>query len=358
MPDENGNQMKTEMAGPGDVDAIVGLFNLVFKHKRDIDAWKSLYAPTPAGLPVSCIIRSDGGEIIGHLGAIPAWYLKGPDRLKGALLVDIMVHPEWTRRGLATRLSLAMHEILGDGFDLSIGFSNRQAVHTHTKTGMSYLGKAPIYLRQPRFSAQRASKTRGNGPEGLQGAAPLGEDPAARGTEGERGSLRIRPISLQDPDLVLQMEEDGMPLWHRSRDLSVLRWRYTGKPQGHYDFFVLDAAVDGAGYMVLAHREIMGLDAGLIVDFWPGKNGRETRLFLLSQAVELLSRQGVRVIACLMEGNQAVRSALRRLGFLRLPQSVFPAQLNIVFKAYSDVARSIPEDRKGWYLTWGDTDLV
>jgi GNAT superfamily N-acetyltransferase len=350
--------MKTEVAGPEDTAAIVELFNLVFGKQRDIDAWMSFYSPTPAGSPISCVVRSDGGEIIGHLGAIPAWYRKGRDRLKGALLVDIMVHPDWTRRGLATRLSLAMHEILGDGFDLSLGFSNRQAVHTHIKTGMSYLGKAPVYLRQPRFSARRASRAGGNGPEGMQDDAPLREDTAAMGPGDKCGSLRIRPTSLHHPDLVLQIEEDGVPLWHRSRDLSDLRWRYTGKQQGRYDFFVLDAATDGAGYMVLARRQIMGLDAGLIVDIWAAKHGRESYRFLLSQGVELLSRQGVRAIACLAGGNQDVRSALWGLGFLRLAQSVFPAQLNIVFKAYSDAASNIPEDRKAWYLTWSDTDLV
>ncbi len=350
--------MKTEVAGPGDVAAIVELFNLVFDHKRDMDAWKSIYSSTPAGPPISCIIRSEGGEIIAHLGAIPAWYCKGHDRMKGALLVDIMVHPDWTHRGLATELSLAMHEILGDGCDLSIGFSNRQAAPTHIKTGMSYLGKAPVYLRPPRFIAQRTSRGGESGLEGPPGAAPPGEGPAARGAGGRRGSLRIRPVSLQDPDLVLQLEEDGVPLWHRSRDLPALRWRYVDKPLGRYDFFILDAAADHAGYMVLARRKIMGIDAGCIVDIWVGDNDREAYHFLLSEAVGLLSRQGVRVINFLGGGNRAVRSALRRLGFLRLPQSVFPAQLNIVFKAYSDDARKIPEDRSGWFLTWGDTDLV
>ena len=350
--------MKTEVAGPGDVAAIVELFNLVFGKRRDIDAWQSIYSSTPAGPPISCVVRSDGGEIIGHLGAIPAWYRKGRDRMKGALLVDIMVHPDWTHRGLATRLSLAMHEILGDGFDLSIGFSNRQAAPTHIKTGMSYLGKAPVYLRPPRLTAKRTSRGRESGLEDLQGTAPPGEDPAAMGAEDRRGSLRIRPVSLQDPDLVLQVQEDDVPLWHRSRDLPALRWRYTDKPLGRYDFYALDAAADGTGYMVLARRKIMGIDAGLIVDIWVRENDREAYLFLLSQAVDLLSRQGVRVINTLARGNKADRSALRRLGFLRLPQSVFPAQLNIVFKAYGDAAASIPEDRKGWYLTWGDTDLV
>ncbi|MEW6553596.1 MAG: GNAT family N-acetyltransferase [Actinomycetota bacterium] len=323
--------MRTEVAGPADIPAIVDLFNLVFGQGRDVDDWRRLYSGTPAGPPVSCVIR-ESGDIVGHLGAIPAWYGRGADRLRGALLVDIMVHPDRTRRGLATRLSLAMHEVLGESFDLSFGFANRQAVPTHLKTGMSNLGRAPVYVRYPRLSARR--EPRGG------------------------GDLRLRPVSLHGPELELRLGEEALPLWHRSRDLATLRWRYSDRPQGRYDFYLYDGAVAGSGYMVLARRKIRGLDAGLIMDIWAGENDWEACRFMLSRAVDLLSGQGVRVIAALDVGNRAVLSALRRLGFLRLPQSVFPSQLNFVFKAYGGAGVDMPLRRKDWYLTWGDTDLV
>lgn len=357
----SGDAMRAEVASVEDIPAIAGLFNLVFGAGRDPETWRRLYAATPAGQPVSFVMRSAEGYIAGHLGAIPAVYRRGENKARGALLVDFMVHPDWAGRGVGSRLERAVHEILAEGFHFSFGFSNRKSVSVSSKSGMGFLGRSPVYLRLPRraFSWRLG---RGGTPAGetTETSPPGAGHRVKSGAIGSGdGSMRLTPVSdLDDLDDGFEGGAAGPDLWHRSRDVPTLKWRYGNRPEGPYAFFVLEEGGERSGYLVLARRRMLGRDTGVIVDLHLDDYGRTGARFLLSSAVDVLSQQGVDIINCMYRGSGKVTSSLVRMGFLRLPQRFLLSQLNLNLKIYDDLGGMLAEDIREWCFTWGDTDLV
>jgi hypothetical protein len=138
----------------------------------------------------------------------------------------------------------------------------------------------------------------------------------------------------------------------------TLNWRYQGRPEGSYSIFASEAGDRTVGYMVLAKREILGRDAGVVMDIWVDDKHGEAARFLLSSAVELFSSLDVRVINCMYKGGRSVSSALRRLGFLRLPQKFLSSQLNLNLKVYDSLGGLLRDDMGDWLFTWSDTDLL
>ena len=352
--------MRTELAGPEDTRPLVDLFNLVFGASRDLDAWRKIYGATPAGKPVSFIVRTSEGKIIGHLGAIPTIYRRRRQAARGTLLVDFMVHPDWAGRGVGSSMEAAAHEILRDEYDFSFGFSNRNSVSVSSKVGMSNLGRIPVYLRLPRYGfVRRLRKVLPYAGKKLMISAGAGHDGFADATMSPDGIMRLtRVYDLDALGDVLESGPSESSLWHRSRDLPTLKWRYSDRPQGPYAFFALELKGRAAGYLVLARRNILGRDAGVVVDLYMDHAKRETTRFMLTSAVELLSRQGAGVIVFMYRGEREIASSLAGSGFLRVPQRIIPSQLTLNLKAYDDLGGSISENPEDWCLTWSDTDLV
>jgi GNAT superfamily N-acetyltransferase len=353
--------MEIKKASSEDIPEIVDLFHLVFGPRRDLEDWIRMYGRTPAGEAASYILRADDGEVVGHLGAIPNLYYCGDRSARGALLVDYMVHPHWAGQGLGSRLERAVHESIGEEYDFSFGFSNRKSVSVSTKAGMGLLGRTPVYVRFPRKRRRRRMNARPMLPNNPSPATNdlIWEDDFIPRLELGGGRLRRIDLGGNEPDFEGLVK--GPQLWHRSRDAASLGWRYEQRPEGPYYLFGLEAREEGVGYegyIILARRRILDRDAGVIADIWVEDGGREAARLLLSAAVDILSLQGVEVINCLFRGSSDITSSLRRLGFIRLPQRIFPNQLNLNLKAYESSEAGVKEDLDTWYFTWGDTDLV
>jgi predicted N-acetyltransferase YhbS len=354
--------MMVELAAREDIPEIVDLFTLVFGPKRDIDSWRIYYASTPAGDSRSYVIRTEGGKIIGHIGAIPTLYRRGNMEVRGALIVDFMVHPEYGGKGVGSCMATTVYQqMLDEDFHFSFGFSNRQSVPVSTRAGMSNLGRVPVYMRRPRWSLRRRRE------KGVVSLQDLMYDDIFAGREAKARENAVRSgrdFSLVCLDGFDSTEMDfetileGPDLWHLSRDPLTLRRRYLHRPDGSYSLFLLMDGDNPSGYMVLARREVLGRDAGMVMDIWAEDNRKEAARFLLSLAVDLFSLLGVEVISCLYKGSGNITSALKRLGFLQLPQRFISSQLHLNLMVYDSLGGLLKDDMGDWLFTWGDTDLA
>jgi hypothetical protein len=141
------------------------------------------------------------------------------------------------------------------------------------------------------------------------------------------------------------------------RDRHYLEWRYKQHPLRNYCTFRILQQGHLAGYAVTVSRTIMGMRANLLVDLlvrdWGGASARQ----LIEAGAQAASKAGHDIFAAVAAPGSQLYSALRRSGFVKVPEWLVPRPLNTAGVAFAP-AMSIILASDAWHSTWGDTDVV
>ena len=327
---------------PGDELAIQKMYETVFGPGRSMDAWRWRFLDVPGSTVI--FLLEAGPTVVGHLGfaGFPAWIDGEPGAV--ALGGDLMVLPEYRRRGGAEQLVEALPS-LDSGFDVRLGFPRDAAVRVHARSAASrFLGRLPRWVRW----YGRDSR--------LPAAAQLGPLLRLHGRYAScpRPRLPIEPLVELGAEVdALAAESAAFARCIRVRDAAYLRWRWVSQPDRQW---MLRAArdPDGSlrGLVVFGERELPEGRRGRIVDLLARDAGAMRAL--VCDAAEELERQGcVDVALDYRDPRPWSRTALYRAGFLPVGRG-----LNVTARWLSDPGRAGTERLADWYLTLGDTDLA
>ncbi len=313
------------------------------------------YDENPAGQALSTLARAgDGAKPIGQFGAIPLrLWVDGEERL-GALGLNVVTDEAYRRQGVFSALGHAADERMAQaGATIAFAMPNEDSFPGFVRRlGYTHAGDLPFLVRP--VNARRLIESRLHLP-GL----------------GALASLLARPIfpplprsANATPSITIERVEHFDvafdDFWRRvrgrervmvMRDMAYLEWRYRRVPLRRYEVF--RAGVDGqlAGYIVLRVADVLGMRAGLVVDFLIDR--KEAGEALVSHALARFASEETDLLAALMLPHAPEYQLLRRGGFRPLPRALLPQRFRLV-------ARDGPvvRDLRSWFFTMGDYDVV
>lgn len=346
----------------GDEQGILALFDLVFNKKRDVHHWNWEFKEIPRGSKIFMAV--DNGNVVGHLGALLRRVRIGEEAINGALEVDGMTHPDYTRQGIFVSLGKEMLTKLSkeNDVDLVYGFSNVNAMPGHRKLNCMEVLKLPVMVKiiNPRRVVSKRFKNR------LLAAIVL---PFAKFGiflfQKERKPIKAKDFTIMR---IYHFDEDFNEFFEvvskeheiiMERDVDYLNWRYTKTPREDYTIMVAEK-----------DKKILGLAVVRIVDMFDLKSGAILELFSLPEHEYVLNWLIIKIfdhfksydldlIACSIPRNAKAYDALTDCGFIPCPKRFKPKETRlIVYPTSDEIDIKSASNPDNWYITWGDTDVV
>ena len=335
---------------PGEDDTAVSeLWQRVFGTARGGQTVEWLFRPGPAGTSPRSVVEIDG-RIVAHAGGTAIRFRVNGEDVRGAYSVGAMTDAAHRGRGLWARMGQHLYARLErEGFAFVAGFSN-EASH-RLMTGP--LGRTPI--RPFPWCIRLLS------PIAFVRSA-LGGTPSRTATLAphEEGGVRVSEIEPGDPrlDAVWKRSADSVPI-ACIRDSAFSLWRYGSRSDAGYRVLLAEQRGEPVGFVVHRALALRGIRAGFLLDFVLAPAAETAGALLLRATAALARSEGAAVLSALLPGAGPARAALRRAGFVRIPERLHPQLIRFSVRGLGRFAQSaLLTDPLAWHLSWADTDVV
>ena len=332
-----------------DVDALLDLFGVVFGQRIDRLVWEWKHRLHPAGGSVSFVAEDAKDKVIAHFGYLP-WRMRVAGReLIACQGVDLMVHPDYRRRGLAYELVTACrHQMIEKGWHYTFGFPGRASLHLGLKKiGYTHLLTLP-YLTSPSrglTATTRAARSVRNRMFWFRSSSST-ETP---------GTIRVREIHAFDDTVnLLSRQLSGDNKVVTVRDAEFLNWRFFRHPINRYTVLSAEDENELQGYCVVRGREIVDLQA---VD------KPEVASCLVAHSVRHIIQQGHDVAGSSFSSQSPGHNFLKNSGFTDSRLKIKSRGLRrrqpvIVLVNPSSPFKKTILDPRVWTLSLSDTDFL
>jgi GNAT superfamily N-acetyltransferase len=331
-------------ARPEDEPVIEQMFSECFGTPRSRAEWRWRWFGAAGGRGEALVLECDGRPVGHWAGSVTDMWLER--RRKRVMLGgEVMVLPQYQRRGGMGMLIKAALVIADDHADVWIGFATDQAARLScANVGGSVIGRLPTWLVWPKRVPRLP--------------APLGVL-VARLLAGWRaivfGLLPCADVEVLGAVAAAEVDElaaaaAAYSVCMRVRDSAYLRWRWFERPEGHVT--VLGARTAGrlSGYAVVGVESDDGRRIGRVLDLLA--SDKASLRGLLRRSLSDLTGEGCEVVTCdYLDPRPWPRSVLRLAGFTRRPGKAITALCT------SPDVGAAPELLESWYFTRGDTDV-
>ncbi len=143
------------------------------------------------------------------------------------------------------------------------------------------------------------------------------------------------------------------------RDTAFSAWRYGSRPEAGYRLLLAERAGEPAAFGAYRSLALRGVRAGFLLDLLVAPNEAAAAALLLRTLVELARREGAGILNALLPGAGPSRAALRRAGFIRVPEPLHPQLIRFSVRGLGRFAGSpLLTNPHAWHLGWADTDVV
>ncbi|MGC2237660.1 MAG: GNAT family N-acetyltransferase [Pyrinomonadaceae bacterium] len=313
--------------------------------------WHFLENPyvTSDNLPVW--LAKSGERIAGQLAAIPVNLKVGGERKRAMWILDMIVHEDFRRQGIAKRLTLKSEEYCKLG--LGVNTMEQHAPALLQGLGWKIIGKIPRYSKMLHAGNVLPEISRVNPLRKTFNFLSIPFRPRADKSLFEgRGKLRV--IEKFDSSFDKLWDESGEQ-WTCAvaRDSALLEWLYIKQPGKKFDiigYFERDRLL---GYAVLFVRKAGANGAvskAAITDlcYHPSGSG-EIIDELLRGSLQIAAGRGAGVLVT-DAVDTLIDDRLRSCGFARVKN---PLQLMVKSNENQDLLY----DANKWFLTRGDSDI-
>jgi len=316
-----------------DRDGVEALFQDVFGEARPPETYDWLfYQGAPNGIS---IVAETEGKIVGHVGTMSRTVLCGAEEVVMATSVDSMTHPGWQKRGINKLLSRRLiEENKAEGAGVFGGFSNENSSHTVVQHQQRQsLGSIPLLVRPLRILTR---------PWRILGASP---EP-------------ISSSSVQWPDDLKELcaNQSIVGIGTR-RSHEYLHWRYQC-PGASYHCVELRSGdvLQGLGVLGLRHKG--GLKLGFVMEILTHRDFEGGDRKVLKALVKKAKELGCDGLCALGFSDSDQRQTFKGSAFVPIKPGLLGERINFSVRALNEALHPIIMEKKSWYLTWGDTDLV
>lgn len=374
--------------GAEDLPIVARLMGEVYgpRHRSADEAFlRWQYLENPLGEVVGYgafgLAGDDEGRLVGAYTLIPLPFSFGGRPALGMLSLNTATLPHFERRGIFTNLArLAYARATGLGAVGVLGFPNENSLPVlRDKLGFAVPGRFEAWVLPRRFGAlaqkavswlQKRYRERVQAREadalGPEASAMTGRSLARAGLErldrasvgvfswlAAEGACRVRPIDASLAPLLAAVTSSRPP-FTLDHAADWLVWRY-----GRCPLFDYEAVTDDADDAVVLcrHDTIWGAPTTLLLDYGArfGEPGAERALVRAIRAAcrRAAERDTAQVFTIVSAGHPA-RAALRRAGFLRIPDRLLPHPAHATYLPLG--GNPLPPDFPRWALTVGAYD--
>jgi GNAT superfamily N-acetyltransferase len=340
-----------------DLEGILSLRKNAFgeteEDKLDPRFWQWEFQEGSDGKALIYIVE-DGNKVIGHFADIPRRFSVQGDVVAGTLSLDLMVHPDYRRRGIFVAMGrYGVERVKQENGLFMTAFPIRvETIFGLKKVGWREVVKLPVLVYPIRFSGilNRYLHFR---PLSLflGGVAKLFYFLVVGPRGGkEREKVEIETVDAFDaPFDRFWQEASSLFSVMGVRDRTFLKWRYLQHPKWHYTIYRGKKNGEMTGYIVLRRVDLLKFNSTVIVDLLALDEG--TLLALVKKGIEYSEREGADLIGFMVPQGHLYHRILRENGFLPSPK-IFQ------FMVYSQSDREIFFSQEKWYVNWGDTDVI
>jgi len=351
--------------GEGDEDHICELHRLVFGKELGAERWHWQFRDNHTGVITITLAEGENRELVGQCALRPVRMKIGEKICLGAQSLDAMVHPDYRRQGIFTKIAAYGYRVAKDqGIPLIYGFPNRNShyVLTHRLKRVDLWDSPPVFVKI--LDAKNVMSKRIRNRFLLSIAAPLGKAALELFYAFRRGTLptdcRLEKVSRFD-DCMDDLWEKALTPFSILvvRNKEYLNWRYVENPTEEYVLFVAKRYNEVVGYIILKCEEKFGLKIGFIVDMLTAPDESDVSRGLISEAIEYFRKQHMDIASCLMLKHVPYARSLKDNGFVIAPEKLFPQELHLSVRRMSDeYSDQFITDSRNWFVTWGDHDVV
>jgi hypothetical protein len=340
-----------------DVAALQGLFVRVFGHPRGGQTLEWMFRPGPAGVSPRVVAES-AGRIVAHAGATALRFRAGGEIVRGGYSVAAMTDPACRGQRLFFRVGESLYRRMEEqGFAFVAGFSNENSFRLMTGPLQRTAVRPFPWCVRPiaPWTMLRAALRRGG----------------AVTPDGDAGLARILTEASRDGVTLVACEPGDARLdavWERAapevavgavRDAAFTAWRFGTRPDAGYRLVLAERAGRVAGWIAHRRLALRGVTAGFVVDFVLAPGEEAAGRALLRATAQLARSEGAALLSALLPGGGPARRALRRAGFLRVPEALHPQVIRFSVRGLGRHAQQASlVQPAAWHLGWSDTDVV
>jgi GNAT superfamily N-acetyltransferase len=318
-----------------DAPALRELWGRIFPTPRGGQTVDWLFRPGPAGPCLRAVAELEG-RVVSHAGVSSARYRIDGEEVRGGTSIGAMTDPSMRGRGLFVELGRYLYRRMEEqGFAFVAGFSNANSHRLMTgPLGRRALRPFPWCVR------------------------PLLPWPVS----ASGGKHAVRVVDCDPSDRRLDTVWSTAAASHRVvavRDAAFAQWRFGSRPDAGYRTLLAEREGRPVGYAAHRSLELRGLRNSFVVDLLLDPDEPQAGPALLRAVSAIARSEGCRTQSALLPHSGPERRALRRGGFLRVPEALHPQTIRFSVRglgAYAD--HPALGDPKAWLLSWADTDVV
>ncbi|HEV8158542.1 MAG TPA: GNAT family N-acetyltransferase [Pyrinomonadaceae bacterium] len=295
-------------------------------------------------------IVKDGTEIVGHLGAIPVKLKIGNEQKKAIWILDLVVRPDYRRKGLGKKLVNAAEKFCPLG--LGMNTAEQHSTSLLESLGWKKICNVPRYnkLLFPGEALREISKVKPLRQFANFCFAPL-RPKFIKDFFNKNKNLRF--VKKFDPSFDDLWREASIQ-WTCSaaREAEILKWQFSDQPKKKFDVLGFYEDEKLLGYTVLYFRQKENdgaLAKAAITDvcYHPSKPTETVDALLLGALQITLERRAGALVTDVLDS--LIEQRLKFFGFSRVKN---PLQLLVKSKDYQTTL----DDPKNWFITRGDSD--
>ncbi len=354
---KKGNSWKVRDGGKMDMGGILSLRGVVFreeeKDKMDPGFWRWEFLEGSDGQGLIYVVE-DGNKIVGHFADIPRWFSVQGKPILGTLSLDLMVHPDYWRKGIFEALGrYGIERVRKENGLFLISFPIRQqTIHGFKKIGWEEVVKLPVLVYPIRFSGIVNRYLR---------FSPLGIFIGAIARFFYfllYGLKRKKEIGDAEIEKVRFLDEQFDGFWQKIlsfypiigvRNRTYLTWRYLHHPTRTYTIYRAKKGGEMKGYVVLRKVDLLSFNSTVIVDLLA--LDEVTLTALVERGIQHSQQEGTDLLAFMVPQDHPYDKILRKRGFLPSPKT-------FQFMVYFHSKREMLSSPEKWYVNWGDTDVI
>jgi len=344
----------------GDEKNLNGLLSLrraVFgemeEDKLDPRFWQWEFMGGPDGKALIYIVE-DGKKIIGHFADLPRRFSAHGKVVRGTLSVDLMVAPDYRRKGIFEEMGrYAIRRVKDENGLFMTAYPIRpETINGFKKIGWQEIVRLPVLVYPIRFPGivnrylhfLPLSLLIGGMARFFYNLLFL----MRRKKEDE--GIEIEKVT--------QLDEQFEYFWEKAislypimgiRNLDYMTWRYLRHPTRTYTIYRAMEKGEMRGFIILRKVDLLAFNSAVIVDLLALDVDALTAL--VEKGIAYSQGEGVDLLGFMGPETHPYCRLLRRHGFLRSPKT-------FQFMLYSHEEDKELLDPKGWYVNWGDTDVI
>lgn len=340
-----------------DLEGILFLRRIVFgeveEDRGDPRFWRWLFQESPGGKGLIYIVE-DRGRIIGHFADVPKRFSLNGREVFGTLSLDLMVHPDYQRKGIFSELGrYAAQRVKAENGLFMTAFPIRmETIQGLKKIGWQVISKLPILVFPIQFSGILKHYIHFTPLRLLISGVSKGVFTLLFGLRDKvkKGGIEVEEVTQLDH----QFDRFWQEVLSREailtvRDHHFLSWRYFQHPTRRYTIYRGLSNGEMKGYIILRKVDLLKFNSAVIVDLLASD---EKILFaLIEKGIEFSRREKADLLGFMVPKRHHYYKILKRRGFL-------PSFKSFLFMVYSHVDHPFIPLSEKWYVNWGDTDVI